>query len=85
MEAAVRRGLARRGREVVPYLGVDEKSFQKQQEYVTVLCDLGARRVPDVCNGCDRASLDQSSEGRSEEQIEKPEDPAGSLPFSWSG
>jgi transposase len=64
----VRRGLARRGREVISYLGVDEKSFQKRHEYVTVVCDLGARRVVDVGDGRGRTSLDGFYETLSEEQ-----------------
>jgi transposase len=59
MERAVRRGLDRRGQEVVAYLGVDEKSFQKRHEYVTVVCDLGTRRVLEVGDGRGRASLDR--------------------------
>jgi len=45
MQRAVRRGLARREREVVPHLGVDEKSFQRRHEYVTVVNDLQGQRV----------------------------------------
>ena len=39
---AVARGLARRERQPVERLGVDETSFQKRHEYVTVVCDLDA-------------------------------------------
>jgi transposase len=78
MERAVRRGLERRGQEVIAYLGVDEKSFQKRHEYVTVVCDLGARRVLDVGDGRGRASLDQFYEGLSEEQL------AGSRGSPWT-
>jgi transposase len=42
---AVRRGLDRRRHEPIDELGVDETSFQKRHEYVTVCCDIGRRRV----------------------------------------
>jgi len=42
---AVARGVARRGREPVRFLGVDETSFQKRYEYVTVVADLEGKRV----------------------------------------
>lgn len=42
---AVARGLARRRREPVAVVGVDETSFQKRHEYVTVVADLRANRV----------------------------------------
>ena len=40
MERAVNRGLARKGRHVPAYLGVDEKSFAKRHRYETLVCDL---------------------------------------------
>lgn len=42
---AVARGLARRAQEPVRFLGVDETSFQKRFEYVTVVADLAGKRV----------------------------------------
>jgi len=45
MTRAVRRGLARRKRERVAHLGVDETSFQKRHEYVTVVVDRTRGRV----------------------------------------
>jgi transposase len=42
---AVARGLARRPREPVAVVGVDETSFQKRHEYVTVVADLARGRV----------------------------------------
>lgn len=44
-QRAVQRGLARRTEEPVGVLGVDETSFQKRFEYVTVVADLEGRRV----------------------------------------
>lgn len=42
---AVRRGLARRALEPPRYLGVDETSFQKRHEYVSIVTDLEGSRV----------------------------------------
>ena len=42
---AVARGLGRRATEPVPVLGIDETSFQKRHEYVTVVNDLTGNRV----------------------------------------
>lgn len=45
---AVERGLARREDEPVPEIGVDEKSFGRGQDYVSILTDLKRRRVLEV-------------------------------------
>ena len=45
MQRAVRRGLARRTPEAPTSIGVDETSFQKRHEYVTVVSDLEQPRV----------------------------------------
>lgn len=42
MTRAVRRGLARRGEMAPKRIGIDETSFQKRHEYVTVVADLEA-------------------------------------------
>lgn len=42
---AVARGLARRSQEPIRVVGIDETSFQKRYEYVTVVNDLEAGRV----------------------------------------
>lgn len=55
---AVRRGLARREREPVRYLGVDETSFQRRHEYVSVITDLERTRVLHVADDRRRESLD---------------------------
>lgn len=39
MQRAVKRGLARRKQELVRHIGIDETSFQKRHEYVTVVTD----------------------------------------------
>ena len=57
---AVRRGLSRRAVAAAPLVGVDETSFQRRHEYVTVVNDLTASepRVLHVADGRDRAALD---------------------------
>lgn len=42
---AVARGLARRSQEPIRVVGIDETSFQKRYEYVTVVNDLEGGRV----------------------------------------
>jgi transposase len=48
MQRAVDRGISRRDEEIVPYIGIDEKSFGKGHDYVTAMNDLLAGRVIDV-------------------------------------
>lgn len=48
MDRAVARGLVRREATVVAHVGLDEKSFGKGQDYITVLTDLDGARVLDV-------------------------------------
>jgi transposase len=55
---AVRRGLARRAAAPVRYLGVDETSFQRRHEYVTVVNDLAGDRVLYVAEDRSRESLE---------------------------
>lgn len=50
-QRAVERGLARREEEVIPYLGVDEKSFRKGHNYITSVVDLKGSRVLEVIEG----------------------------------
>jgi transposase len=51
MRRAVQRGLERRGEEAVPYVGMDEKSFLRGQNYATVLTDIAGSRVLEVQPG----------------------------------
>ncbi len=48
MGRAVERGLARRSLDNVRNVGIDEKSFGKGQDYVSIMTDLGTSRVLDV-------------------------------------
>jgi transposase len=69
MQRAVRRGLTRRRQEVVSRMGVDEKSFQKRHEYVTVVCDLDQGRVLYVGDDRKRETLDAFYQSLSAEQL----------------
>ena len=48
MDRSVQRGLQRRDKEELKYLGLDEKSFRSGHRYATVLSDLNNGRVLDV-------------------------------------
>lgn len=48
MKKAVQRGLSRRKDEPIKYIGMDEKSFLKGHNYVTVMTDITEKRVIDV-------------------------------------
>jgi transposase len=67
MQRAVDRGLASRKAELVPVVGVDEKSFQGR-EFVTVVCDLDGGRVLHVADGRGAASLAECYDAMSPEQ-----------------
>ena len=69
MQRAVRRGLARRQRTVVTRLGVDETSFQKRHEYVTVVVDQEAGHVLHVADDRTERSLDAFYDTLSAEQV----------------
>jgi len=56
MERAVNRGLERRDVEDLQRIGIDEKSFGKGQDYISVLTDLDQGRVLEVEPGRDKAS-----------------------------
>jgi transposase len=66
---AVRRGLARRSRVTATTLGVDETSFQKRHEYVTVVSDLEKSCVLYVADDRKQTSLDAFWQQLSEEQL----------------
>jgi transposase len=48
MQRAVKRGLKRRSLEEVRHVGIDEKSFGRGQDYVSVMTDLDESRVLEV-------------------------------------
>jgi transposase len=57
-DRAVKRGLSRRALELPSQLGVDETSFQKRHEYVTVVCDRSRHVVVHVADGRGRETLE---------------------------
>lgn len=59
MDRAAARGLARRKAVPVPHLGLDEKSFGKGQDYITVLTDIDGSRVLDVAPERTQAAAEQ--------------------------
>jgi transposase len=65
---AVRRGLARRPAEDIRHIGVDETSFQRRHEYVTVVNDLQGN-VLHVADGRGEEALGAFYEGLSPEQL----------------
>jgi transposase len=68
-ERAVARGLARREKHLPERLGVDETSYQKRHEYVTVVLDQDQGTVLHVADGRERATLDAYFDGFSAEQL----------------
>lgn len=68
-ERAVKRGMARRAAITPSKIGVDETSFQKRHEYVTIVTDLDESRVIYVADGRGKESLNGFFEGLNDEQI----------------
>ena len=66
---AVARGLERRQAVPVKYLGIDEKSFRKGHNYISLLTDLDRSRVLDVVEGRNESACDKLFEGLTEEQL----------------
>lgn len=67
MERGVRRGLARRDAEAIEELAIDETSFQKRYEYVTVLVNRKTGVVIDVLDDRKKATLKQWLEDNKEQ------------------
>ncbi|MCC7013297.1 MAG: transposase, partial [Planctomycetes bacterium] len=85
MQRAVRRGLDRRKLEAIARLGVDETSFQKRHEYVTVVSDLLRNRVLYVADERTHESLDGFWALLTPEQLRKIEAVAIPPPPGFSG
>ena len=58
IDRAVERGLITRELEEIRHVGLDEKSFGRGQNYVSVLTDIDGSRVLDVVAGRDEAAAD---------------------------
>lgn len=71
MQRAVRRGLERRGPLELEEIGVDETSFQKRHEYVTVVSDLVRNRVVHVADDRKEETLSSFYESLSIEQRDR--------------
>lgn len=69
MARGVERGLKRRQLETIRYAGIDEKSFRKRHNYVTVLNDLEGRRVIEVVEGRTQKSAEKLWESLDERTL----------------
>lgn len=68
-ERAVRRGLARRQRTAPRRLGIDETSFAKRHEYVTVISDQDTGAVIEVADGRGRDVLETFYKGLTSDEL----------------
>lgn len=71
MQRAVRRGRARKEQRMPARLGVDETSFRKRHQYVTVVSDLDEGTVEYVADNHTQQSLDGFFEPYGREQLEQ--------------
>ena len=69
-EHAVERGMRRRAEGAVKEIGIDETSYQKRHEYVTILLDREKDRVVEVLDDRKAESLDKWLQGRTKEEKE---------------
>src|SRR5690606_14043163 len=69
MQRAVGRGLSRREKQYPQRLGVDETSFRKRHEYITVVQDQGNGAVLHVADGRGRESLAEYYAGPDADQL----------------
>jgi transposase len=58
MQRAVKRGMSRRRSQPLRAIGVDETSFQKRHEYVTIVYDIDRARVLEVADGRRQEALE---------------------------
>jgi len=68
---AVRRGMQRRSLEEITRIGVDETSFQKRHEYVTIVSDQVRSRVLYIADDRKKGALGGFFESLSIEQLER--------------
>jgi len=58
MNKAVKRGLEKRNHDLMKFIGMDEKSFLKGHNYVTVMSDIENKRIIDVAEGRKTETVD---------------------------
>ncbi len=58
MDRAVERGLIERDLDDVKHVGIDEKSFRRGHDYISVLTDIDGSRVLEVTEGRDETAAD---------------------------
>lgn len=73
MQRAVKRGLACRQLDSLPYVGIDEKSFRRGQSYISILTDLTGARVLEVTEGRDEEAANALWNNIPPERAEKVE------------
>ena len=71
MQRAVKRGLSKREKLELTHIGIDETSFQKKHEYVTVVTDGDEPKVLYVADGRKAKCLDSFFESLTNEQKEQ--------------
>lgn len=69
MQRSVKRGLARKRRSKISYLGVDEKAFRKGHSYMTIVSDLVRGTVEHVAEERKTRSLEEYYQGLSADQL----------------
>ena len=68
MARSVDRGIARREEDPIEHVGIDEKSFGKGQNYISLMVDLDRSRVIEVSQDRSESSCDQLWESLSDRQ-----------------
>jgi transposase len=69
MTRAVTRGLARRSKRIVGFIGIDEKSIRKRHQYFTIVSDLESQEVLWIGRGRKRETIDAFWPTLSAEQL----------------
>jgi transposase len=69
-QRAVARGLLAKKSRVLPHMGVDEKSFARRHNYVTLVCDLDGGTVEHIAEERTTESLTSYFHSLSKEQLE---------------
>ncbi len=69
LEKAVARGKARKSKNVMPRIGIDEKAFRKGHDYITMIYNLDNSTVEAISDGIDADSGNQCFSQLSEDQL----------------